>query len=194
MSESFAKKQRNLAELCVSAFIRLCCKMDEIPAELIQLCFIMYFELHDTWDESMVDDNIQIDDEDNILVKGDDYEWGNALGSLAVKQGECKIWKFKVLTEDIDVRIGIADPREIRRNCQYSFYLENNTEYEYNVYNKDDVICMKLDMTGDKSFGNLSYKVNDGGWDVQGLDDVDSDIEYRMAVTIYDPGKLQLLQ
>ena len=49
MSSSHHDTQKSLAELCVSAFIRIHCKASNIPSELIQLCLSMYFDLIDKW-------------------------------------------------------------------------------------------------------------------------------------------------
>lgn len=143
------------------------------------------------------------------------HQWINAYGSLKVQKGDIKRWKFKLTDNEYpNIHIGIIDADQknnidlqnhkgefayLSNDC-YSFYTLNGKiwklwslptiDYAKRCKN-NDMIEMTLDMTGNK-YGKLSFKINDKDYGV-GVDNIDINKGYYMAISMYDTGQVQLL-
>ena len=218
MAQSYSRRKKYLAELCVSSFIKIFCGIQDAPSELIHLCVAMYFQLFDVWDiEASPEKNFQFNDLATIITRlEDNKKWCNSFGSIETQKGDITIWRFKILYDSPDAILGVVSDdckekldkysvEEAPLFCNiagsYTFYTctgekmcaESIDDYHFGECVENDTIEMKLDMTdNDEKYAKLSYKVNNNDCGVA-FAEIDINKTYTMAIAMYDPGKVQIL-
>ena len=198
-SRSYTENKRYLAELSVYGFIREHYPHevgDEIswPEDLSSICLLMYFILCDEWDEDLSHPEMIIDCEQNTIDSPKRLVIGffDALGTITVKKGDIKTWRIKtdstiwlgVIDHETCLAIDHNDPNFIK---QISV---NDNELNAILCNKNDIISMILDMSGDK-YGTLAFKVNDKDYQIA-FNEIDLDKRYHIVaqLTVYSQVKL----
>eukprot|EP01084_Bolivina_argentea_P293085 504022_1 len=151
-----------------------------------------------------------VTDSDTIIREGGTNPF--IFGTMRVNKG-CTIWKFKVI-EPVVYWIGVVRANSIRKEesslhwgdkgpihllCAQNGYLYpsgsanavkkwNETRRAFTFDKSGDIICMLLDMNEKR----ISYSLN-GGEFAYAFIDIDTEIEYVMAISIQSAAKLQLI-
>ena len=89
------KKERQLAELYVSGYLRIECTSsnDDVPYDLINLCLFMYFMTSDEWNLNNSAIGLEYDAINNMISRSsnDAYpKWKNAFGKIIITRGGYK--------------------------------------------------------------------------------------------------------
>ena len=170
-----------MAELCVYGFIRKHCVTQDLPQELMNLCFLMYFMALDEWDPKIVENGVIIHKEERVALTADSEQglpgWIAVFGTIIVGRGYVETWKLKryrLKQKHRHIIIGIIS-NDKKEDCGVFFATEStgygmhldgklisgsSELYDIDYCDKNDAdditIAMTLDMTGDE-YGTLSY-------------------------------------
>ena len=204
-------------ELTVYGYIREASVLFSInvPQELIQLCFLLYFISTDSWDtESGNALKFQFSNDNKIAIisklqaNNKAYGWRVIYGWINVKKGDIQTWKLKRCCDGDrnNGAIGIVttDTRNIcdqfltnrKRSEAYALAISsgklngpNAKTHQSERYApkilKDDIITMTFDMTGEN--GLLSYKYNQEDLGVA-FDKIDIEKEYCLGMSLFWKG------
>lgn len=201
------------AELVVSGFIRIhCIHRDNCPMDIQNICFLMYFQVWDNQTSNKILSNYIICHPcENKLYTS----WYDTVGTMSVIKGVSFIWKLKILSQGRSLFIGIIDKDTYKqyegyifpnRDNGYGFCTTNGRIYSKTAFrtrqgvlyankcNENDVIRMELNMRQliQGKYGTLSYTINDRDCGVA-FNQIDSNLQYLMIVTLYIGDKVQLI-
>ena len=154
----YCKRLKQRKKLVISGFARQNFNINKIPSDIIQLLFLLYFDINTiicgSWNTKLSNAELSFDRNNPNIFKVSEskhaydmnqHETRNAFGNIEVKAGELQQWKMKIL-------------------AQYNLPFPNRgTSVQFGIIRKD-----KISLDDDKScdgfwtqeYGGFAYDAN----------------------------------
>lgn len=146
----YTKRMKKRQLYAIAAFVRSHYNFDKIPSDILQLCFMLYFDMntiiHDSWNLSLSNPELSFDEDIPNIFKVSDYipepkhaydtnqyETRNAFGKVEVTAGEVQQWSIKVLN---DINANISSNQYKATNVQFGIIRKDKISLDMTFYDE----------------------------------------------------------